>query len=52
MMRIINRRRLSCVCGGTWSCSARLEIRGLHTCNDNRLTRNAGINFIEFQEKM
>jgi hypothetical protein len=52
MMTIVNRRRLSCVCGGTWSCSARLEIRGLHTGNDNRLTRNAGINFIEFQEKM
>jgi hypothetical protein len=31
MMRIVNRRRLSCVCGGTWPCSARLEIRGLHS---------------------
>ena len=28
------------------------RIRGLHTRNDNRLTRDAGINFIEFQEKM
>jgi hypothetical protein len=33
------------------ACSARLEICGLHTCNDIRLTRNAGINFPEFQEK-
>jgi hypothetical protein len=56
MIRLVNRHQLSCVCrlvcGGTWSCSAHLEFRGLHTCNDNRPTRNARINFIEFQEKM
>src|SRR5258708_38109978 len=40
MMRIINRRRLSRVCGGTWSCSADLEFRGLHTRNDNRPGRS------------
>ena len=39
MIRLVNRHRLSCVCGlvcgGTWSCFAHLEFRGLHTRNDN-----------------
>jgi hypothetical protein len=52
MMRIITGvdSRAFAVAPGHFS--TRLEIRGLHTCNDIRLTRNAGINFIEFQEKM